>query len=381
MQHKFLTLNDISLTGQRILFREDFNVPLQSGIVQSDLRIRAALPGIQQALQANASVMLMSHLGRPEAGVWQEQFSLRPVVKVLEKLLDMPIQFVSDWFSANFKQKSKVILFENVRFLSGETENDPALAKKMAQLCDIFVMDAFGSAHRAHASTMGVVEFAPVAVAGPLLSKEITALDKLMFNPKSPVVAVIGGAKVSTKMAVLQALTTVADVLIVGGGMANTLLASQGYPVGSSLYEPDLIPNALKLMALAKHNNCQILLPIDVISDDGKIFDIGPQTIQLYSAALVNAATILWNGPMGVFENPAYANGTTQIAKAIADSTAYSVAGGGDTLAAIDKLCLTEKISYISTGGGAFLEYIEGQQLPAIQALCDRAGQTKYDLT
>jgi phosphoglycerate kinase len=374
MQHKFLTLDDISLVGQRILFREDFNVPIQSGVVQSDLRIRAALPGIRQALQANASVMLMSHLGRPEAGIWQEQFSLRPVAKVLEQLLDMPVQFVSDWFTTDLKQESKLVLFENVRFLVGEIENDPVLAKKMAQLCDIFVMDAFGSAHRAHASTVCVAEFAPIAVAGPLLSAEVTALDKLMRNPQSPVVAVIGGAKVSTKLAVLQSLTTIADVLIVGGGMANTLLASQNYPVGSSLYEPDLIPNAKKLMELAVQNNCEILLPIDVVSHEGKIFDIGPKTIQLYSDAISNAATILWNGPMGVFENPAYANGTTQIAKAIANSSAYSVAGGGDTLAAIDKLCLTKKISYISTGGGAFLEYIEGQQLPAIQALCSRAG-------
>jgi phosphoglycerate kinase len=370
MQHKFLTLNDIPLTGQRILFREDFNVPIESGVVQSDLRIRAALPGIRQALQANASVMLMSHLGRPQAGVWQEQFSLRPVVKVLEKLLDMPIQFVSDWFIKDFKPETKLVLFENVRFLRGETENDAALATQMAQLCDIFVMDAFGSAHRAHASTVGVAEFAPIAVSGPLLSAEVTALDKLMLNPKSPVVAVIGGAKVSTKLAVLQSLTKIADVLIVGGGMANTLLASQGFPVGNSLYEPDLIPNAKKLMQLAVQNNCEVLLPIDVVSHEGKIFDIGPKTIGIYSEAIATAATILWNGPMGVFEDPAYANGTALIAKAIANSTAYSVAGGGDTLAAIDNLCLTEKISYISTGGGAFLEYIEGQQLPAIKALC-----------
>lgn len=374
MPHKLLTLDDISLSGQRVLFREDFNVPIQSKVVQSDIRIRAALPGIKRALQANASVMLMSHLGRPEAGVWQEQFSLRPVVKVLENLLDMPIQFVDDWLNTDFRQESKVVLFENVRFLIGETENDPVLAKKMAQLCDIFVMDAFGSAHRAHASTVGITEFAPIVVAGPLLAAEIAALDKIMLKPKSPVVAVIGGAKVSTKMAVLQALTTVADILIVGGGMANTLLASQGYPVGGSLYEPDLIPKALELMSLAQQNNCRILLPVDVVSDDGKIFDIGPQTIQIYSETIASAATILWNGPMGLFENPAYANGTNQIAKAIANSAAYSVAGGGDTLAAIDNLCLTDKISYISTGGGAFLEYIEGQRLPAIQALYDRAG-------
>ncbi len=374
MQPKILTLDDISLTGQRILFREDFNVPIHSGEVQSDLRIRAALPGIKQALQANASVILMSHLGRPEAGVCQEQFSLRPVVKTLEKLLDIPIQFVSDWLASGIKQDSKLIVLENVRFLVGETENDPALARKMAQLCDIFVMDAFGSAHRAHASTVGVAEFAPIAVAGPLLAAEIYALDKIMLNANNPVVAVIGGAKVSTKLSVLQSITKVADILIVGGGMANTLLAANGYPVGDSLYEPDLIPNAHKLMRLAIQNNCRILVPIDVVTHEGKIFDIGPETIKLYSEAISKAATILWNGPMGVFENPIYANGTNQIATAIANSTAYSVAGGGDTLAAIDKLCLTKKISYISTGGGAFLEYIEGQQLPAIQALYDRAG-------
>lgn len=374
MQRKFLTLDDVTLTEQRVLFREDFNVPIQSGVVQSDLRIRAALPGIERALRANASVMLMSHLGRPEAGFWQEQFSLQPIVKILENLLGIRIQFIRDWFNTEIKPESKLIVFENVRFLTGETENNPALAKKMAALCDIFVMDAFGSAHRAHASTVGVAEFAPIAVAGPLLTAEVAALDKIMLNPESPVVAVIGGAKVSTKLSILQSLTLVADVLIVGGGMANTLLAAQGYPVGNSLYEPDLIPNAKQLMELAEKNNCQLLLPIDVVSNGGQILDIGPKTIQLYSDIIKKAATILWNGPMGVFENPSYADGTNQIAKAIADSSAYSVAGGGDTLAAIDKLCLTEKISYISTGGGAFLEYIEGQQLPAIQALCNRAG-------
>lgn len=374
MQRKFLTLDDVTLTEQRVLFREDFNVPIQSGVVQSDLRIRAALPGIERALRANASVMLMSHLGRPEAGFWQEQFSLQPIVKILENLLGIRIQFIRDWFNTEIKPESKLIVFENVRFLTGETENNPALAKKMAALCDIFVMDAFGSAHRAHASTVGVAEFAPIAVAGPLLTEEVAALDKIMLNPESPVVAVIGGAKVSTKLSILQSLTLVADVLIVGGGMANTLLAAQGYPVGNSLYEPDLIPNAKQLMELAEKNNCQLLLPIDVVSNGGQILDIGPKTIQLYSDIIKKAATILWNGPMGVFENPSYADGTNQIAKAIADSSAYSVAGGGDTLAAIDKLCLTEKISYISTGGGAFLEYIEGQQLPAIQALCNRAG-------
>lgn len=374
MHCNFLTLNDVPLTGKRILFREDFNVPIQEGIVQSDLRIRAALPGIRQALQANASVMLMSHLGRPDPGKWQEQFSLRPVVKVLENLLDIPIQFVSDWFAFDINRASKLIVFENIRFLVGETENDPALAKKMAQLCDIFVMDAFGSAHRAHASTVGVAEFAPISVAGTLLAAEVAALNKIMLNPKSPVVAVIGGAKVSTKLSVLQSLTKIADVLIVGGGMANTLLASQGYPIGASLYEPNLIPNAIKLMQLATQNNCQILLPLDVVSHEDQIFDIGAKTIQVFSETISKAATILWNGPMGVFEKPEFANGTKQIAIAIANSAAYSVAGGGDTLAAIDKLGLTEKISYISTGGGAFLEYIEGQQLPAIQALCSRAG-------
>lgn len=374
---EFLTLNNLEpayIHNKRVLFREDFNVPICNGVITSDLRIRAALPGIKQALQANAIVMLMSHLGRPTAGVWQEQFSLYPVVKVLEQLLNMPIQFITDWFTTAIAPKAKLIVFENVRFLIGETDNNQNLAHNMAELCDIFVMDAFGSAHRAHASTVGVATLAPMAVAGPLLASEIAALNKIMLNPSKPVVAVIGGAKVSTKLVALQTLTKICDVLIIGGGMANTLLAAQGYPIGASLYEPDLIPEAEKLIALAIERNCKISLPVDMVWHDDKIFDIGPKTVKIFSEIISQATTILWNGPMGVFENPKFAYGTEQIAHAIAYSNAYSVAGGGDTLAAIDKLGLSAKISYISTGGGAFLEYIEGQQLPAIKALCDRVG-------
>lgn len=385
MSLPFLTLKSQDITGKRILIREDFNVPVENGMVQSDLRIHAALPGIKQALAANSQVLLMSHLGRPEPGDSEEKYSLYPVAVCLENLLKRPVKFIRNWDEA-ISPDDDLILFDNVRFLLGETDNDVALSKKMAALCDIFVMDAFGSAHRAHASTVGVAEYAKIAVAGPLLEAEITALDKIMHNAEHPVVAIIGGAKVSTKLDVLKSLTRMVDVLIVGGGMANTLLAAQGYEVGASLFEANLIAEAKRLLELAKQHHCEILLPKDVITHDGvqkpldmitasdKIMDIGPKTIELYSKEIMAAKTILWNGPLGVFEDPRFASGTKHVAQAIADSRAFSVAGGGDTLAAIDQLNLTDKISYISTGGGAFLEYIEGKVLPSIQALINRAG-------
>lgn len=387
MRQNFLTLSPQQINGKRILMREDFNVPISDGIVQNDLRIRAAVPGIKQALSANGQVLLMSHLGRPTAGTWDCEYSLYPVALCLEKLLGMPVKFVKNWFDGTIQPQDRLVLLENVRFLPGEIENDAALSRNMASLCDVFVMDAFGSAHRAHASTVGVANFAPIAVAGPLLEAEVNALDQIMQNPKHPVVAVIGGAKVSTKLEVLQSLVNIVDVLIIGGGMANTILAAQGYEVGASLCEKNLIAEVVKLLKLADKHQCKILLPIDVVTQNSvikdldtivasdQIMDIGPKTTQNYIAEIMNAATILWNGPLGVFEDPRFAAGTTHIAQAIANSSAFTVAGGGDTLAAIDKFNLTEKISYISTGGGAFLEYIEGKTLPAIQALINKAGR------
>jgi phosphoglycerate kinase len=363
------TLNDIDLRNQRVLIREDFNVPIDNGVVQSDLRIRAALPGIKQALAAGAQVRLMSHLGRPTAGSWQAEFSLEPVAKCLEKLLGMPVKFVRDMFTAKLAPEDNLVLYENLRFLLGETENDLQLAKQMAAVCDVFVMDAFGSAHRAHASTAGIAQFVPIALAGPLLIQEITALNKVMVNPQKPLLAIIGGAKVSTKLEVLSSLINIVDGLIVGGGMANTLLAAQGVDIGDSLVEANLYPAANNLIKQAAKKSCQILLPIDFVKDKNKILDVGDKSILQYIDKIKTAKTILWNGPLGVFEDPRFAKGTREIAQAIAASTAFSVAGGGDTIAAIDQLNLSSKISYISTGGGAFLEYIEGKNLPGIAAL------------
>lgn len=387
MQRDFLTLDDVDVARKRVLIREDFNVPIADGKVQSDLRIRAALPGIKQALAAGAKVRLMSHLGRPEAGKFEEKYSLRPVAVCLKELLGIPVKFVNTGLETVISDSDLLVLYENVRFLPGETENSAVLAKQMASLCDVFVMDAFGSAHRAHASTTGVAEYAPIAVAGPLLTQEINALDQIMLKPQRPLIAIIGGAKVSTKLDVLSSLTSIANSLIIGGGMANTLLAALGHNVGESLYEPDLIPEAKKLFALAQQCNCQIMLPSDVVVESGeqkditqiinneKIMDVGNATIQDYIAVIKQAKTILWNGPLGVFEQPEFAHGTEQLARAIASSNAFSVAGGGDTITAIDKFGLSDKISYISTGGGAFLEYIEGKQLPSIVALINKGKQ------
>lgn len=382
---EFLTLDEVELNNKRVLIREDFNVPILRGEVESDLRIRASLPGIKQALDANAKVILMSHLGRPAPNIWQPKYSLQPVASVLQKLLRLSVHFVQhNMFDRKTYDNGEVFLLENLRFLPGETENDPDLAKKMADLCDVFVMDAFGSAHRAHASTVGVAEFAAQAVGGPLLVQEIVALNQVMHNEKRPITAIVGGAKISTKLPILSSLVNKVNVLIIGGGMANTLLAAQGHRVGESLYEAELIGSAQEFLMLAKHSGCELLLPTDVVVQNGetkalsaiqandKIFDIGAKTIELYSQYIMRSATILWNGPLGVFEDPKFATGTQKVAEAIAKSDAFSVAGGGDTVAALENFNLAKKISYISTGGGAFLEYIEGKPMPAIEALIKR---------
>lgn len=387
-----LKITDLDLHDKRILIREDFNVPLDNGRITSEARIRAALPTIQYALQAGAKVIIMSHLGRPNEGEPQPEFSLAPVAECLADLLHKPVRFVPDWLNGISLTAGEIALCENVRFLTGEKKNDPDLAQKMAALCDVFVMDAFATAHRAEASTCGVAQYAPQACAGLLLAAELEALGKALHNPKRPLVAIIGGSKVSTKLTVLETLLTKVDQLIVGGGIANTFLAAAGFPVGNSLFEPELIDIAKQLYEKAKQRGAEIPLPEDVIvakefkadvkgilrsarevAVDEMILDIGPQTAQRYEQIIKTAGTILWNGPVGVFEFSAFANGTKALAKAIAESSAFSIAGGGDTLAAIEKYGIENKLSYISTGGGAFLEFVEGKELPAIKILQERA--------
>jgi len=389
-----LLMTDQSLANQRVLIREDFNVPVKDGVVTSDARIRAALPTIQKALSDGASIMLMSHLGRPEEGGLNNQpFTLAPVANHLAKLLDHPVDLITHWQDRNIIDKSlqagHICLLENVRFNQGEKSNDDALAKRYAALCDVFVMDAFGTAHRAQASTHGVAKFAPLACAGPLLAAELEALARALASPARPVVAIVGGSKVSTKLAVLEALSKKVDQLIVGGGIANTFLAAAGKPVGQSLCEFDLIDTA---KALAE--KISIPLPSDVVTaksfsehakatikdvneveDDDMILDIGPDSAQALAALLRSAKTIIWNGPMGVFEFDQFAEGTKAMTQAIIESDGFSIAGGGDTLAAIDKYQVADKISYISTGGGAFLEFVEGKTLPAVEVLEQRAAQ------
>jgi len=381
-------LTDLNLQNKRVLIREDFNVPLQNGKITSDARIRAALPTIKYALNAGASVILLSHLGRPTEGTPCAEYSLAPVAGCLAELLNKPVQFVADWSQGISLAPGEVALCENVRFLPGEKSNDPTLAKKLAALGDVFVMDAFATAHRAEASTVGVAQYAPEACAGLLLSAELTALEQALQNPTRPMIAIIGGSKVSTKLTVLTTLLNKVNQLIVGGGIANTFLAAKGYAVGKSLYEPDLVTQAQQLLMVAQQNNTEILLPLDVVvatefsatakatikkvsdvTENEMILDIGPQTAQLYAAALQKAGTILWNGPVGVFEFASFAAGTKALALAIAESPAFSIAGGGDTLAAIEQFAIADKISYISTGGGAFLEFVEGKELPAVKVL------------
>ena len=381
-----LKMTDLDLSGKRVLIRQDLNVPIKNGEVISDKRIIASLPSILYAINAGAKVMITSHLGRPNAGEFDKNFSLEPVANHLSELLSQPVKLESNWLDGVEIEAGEVILFENVRFNVGEKENDEALSKQMAALCDICVQDAFGTAHRAHASTYGVAKYAPIACAGPLLISELEALGQALDNPKRPLVAIVGGSKVSTKLTVLDALSKIVDQLVVGGGIANTFIAAQGHGVGQSLCEHDLIPTAKALM-----DHCDIPIPKDVVcgkefsefanaetksstnvSSDDMIFDLGPKSIDVLCEILQNAGTILWNGPVGVFEFNQFSKGTERIANAIAESEAFSIAGGGDTIAAIDKFKIENKISYISTGGGAFLEFLEGKQLPVVEILDSR---------
>ncbi len=382
-----IKMSDLDLAGKRVLIRQDLNVPIKDGVVTSDARIRASMPTIQQALAAGARVILMSHLGRPTEGEYDAQFSMQPVAQHMSELLGTAVKLVDDWRDGIELAAGDVAMLENVRFNPGEKKNEDALAKAYASLCDIFVMDAFGTAHRAQASTHGVAKFAPAACAGPLLAAELEALQQALASPARPMVAIVGGSKVSTKLTVLESLSDKVDQLIVGGGIANTFLAAAGNPVGKSLCEHDLIPAAKKLM-----EKTAIPLPTDVVvgaefsesaeatlkavadvEEDDMIFDIGPESAKQLARMLQDAGTILWNGPVGVFEFDQFAEGTRLISEAIADSAAFSLAGGGDTLAAIDKFGIADKVSYISTGGGAFLEYVEGKKLPAVEVLEQRA--------
>lgn len=387
----FLRMDELDLTGKRVMIREDFNVPLEAGKVTSDARLRAALPTIQIALDGGAALILLSHLGRPVEGQYNEEFSLAPVAAHLSDLLKKPVRLQKNWLDGFDIKPGEVVLCENVRFNHGEKGNDEALAKTMASLCDIFVMDAFGTAHRAQASTEGVIRFAPAACAGPLLSRELYELEKALTEPDRPMLAIVGGSKVSTKLTVLESLMSRVDELIVGGGIANTFIAASGHDVGQSLYEPDLIHEAQRLIRTAHKKGGEIPIPKDVVvaksfSKDAKayvrsvdevqgdemILDIGPLTAVDYAVMIQGAGTVIWNGPVGVFEFKNFAAGTRAVADAIEISNAFSIAGGGDTLAAIDQFDVKEGVSYISTGGGAFLEYVEGKKLPAVAALESR---------
>lgn len=387
-----IKMTDLDLNGQRVLIRQDLNVPVADGKVTSDARIKASLPTIKLALEAGAKVMVMSHLGRPTEGEYNSEFSLQCVVDYLNDALDAPVRLVTDYLDGVEVAAGELAVFENVRFNVGEKKNNDELAQKLAALCDVFVMDAFGTAHRAQASTHGVAKFAPTACAGPLLAGELEALATALDNPKRPMVAIVGGSKVSTKLTVLESLSGIVDQLVVGGGIANTFIAADGHGVGKSLYEADLVDEAKRLTAAAQANNGSIPVPTDVVvgsefsptaeatlkptadvGADDMIFDIGPDSAAALADILQNAGTIVWNGPVGVFEFDQFGAGTEAIAKAIANSDAFSIAGGGDTLAAIDKYGVAEQISYISTGGGAFLEFLEGKKLPAVEILEQRA--------
>lgn len=383
---------DLDLAGKRVLIRQDLNVPVKNGTVTSDIRIQASVPTIQQALAQGAAVMVMSHLGRPEEGHYDEATSLKPVAERLALLLDKPVRLEKDWIDGVTIAAGEVVLCENVRFNVGEEKNSDELGKKMAALCDVFVMDAFGTAHRAQASTHSVAKFAPAVCAGPLLASELDALGKALETPTKPLIAIVGGSKVSTKLTVLESLSTKVDQLIVGGGIANTFIAAAGFPVGKSMYEADLIPEAQRLMATAKAAGSEIPVPTDVVcakefsenavatikqvadvEADDLILDIGPDTAKHYAELLKSAGTIVWNGPVGVFEIEQFSHGTQTLSTAIAESSAFSIAGGGDTLAAIDKYGINDQVSYTSTGGGAFLEFLEGKELPAVAVLKSRA--------
>ena len=389
-----IKMTDLDLAGKRVLIREDLNVPIKDGKVASDIRIKSSLPTIQHAMSAGAKVMLMSHLGRPKEGKFDPTASMAPVAEHLEKLLGKPVKLVKDWLNGVEIGAGEVALCENVRFNKGEKKNDDELSKKMAALCDVYVMDAFGTAHRAQASTHGVAKYAPIACAGPLLANELEALGKALDKPARPMVAIVGGAKVSTKLTVLESLSKVVDQLIVGGGIANTFIAAAGHNVGKSLYEKDLIDEAKRLTAAAKSRGGDIPVPTDIVvastspfeqadakatlksvneaTDNEMIFDVGPETSAKFAEILKTAGTIVWNGPVGVFEYDQFGAGTKALSEAIAESSAFSIAGGGDTLAAVDKYNIVDKVSYISTGGGAFLEFLEGKKLPAVAILEER---------
>jgi phosphoglycerate kinase len=389
---KVRRMTDLDLRGKRLLIREDLNVPVKDGVVTSDARIRASLPTIEMALKAQARVLILSHLGRPEEGVFSEEFSLKPVAARLSELLGRKVRLERNWLDGVESGAGEAVLCENVRFNKGEKKNSDELAKRMAALCDIFVMDAFGTAHRAEASTHGVAKYAPVACAGPLLVNELVALETALERPARPMMAIVAGSKVSTKLTVLESLLAKVDQLIVGGGIANTFLAAAGLPVGKSLYEADMVDIARRLMSESERRGTQIPLPTDVVvakefsakaeadvkdvaavRPEEMILDIGPDTAERFAGLIGRAGTIVWNGPVGVFEFDQFGEGTRVLAQAIARSPAFSLAGGGDTLAAIEKYQVEEGISYISTGGGAFLEFVEGKKLPAVEVLEQRA--------
>jgi len=389
-----INMTDLNLAEQRVLIREDLNVPVQEGKITSDARLLAALPTIKLALEAGAKVMVMSHLGRPTEGEYDEQYSLQPVADYLSTAINYPVRLVKNYLSGVDVAAGELVIFENVRFNQGEKKNDDSLAQQLAALCDVFVMDAFGTAHRAQASTHGIAKHAAIACAGPLLVGELDALGKALNNPARPLVAIVGGSKVSTKLTVLESLSGIVDQLIVGGGIANTFIAAAKHNVGKSLYEADLVAEAQRLTLQAQANKGDIPIPSDVIvanefsptakatlknvnevKDDEMIFDIGPDSAEKLAQIIKNAGTIVWNGPVGVFEFDQFGKGTEAIAKAIADSSAFSIAGGGDTLAAVDKYGIKDKVSYISTGGGAFLEFLEGKKLPAVEILEQRASK------
>ncbi len=385
-------MTDLALSNQRVLIREDLNVPVKDGKITSDARLRAALPTLKLALEAGAKVMVMSHLGRPIEGEYNPEFSLQPVADYLAAALNVPVRLAKSYLDGVEVNVGELVLFENIRFNEGEKNNNNELSKKLAALCDVFVMDAFGTAHRAQASTHGVAKYAPTACAGPLLAGELAALSKALDNPARPLVAIVGGSKVSTKLTVLDSLASIVDQLVVGGGIANTFIASQGHNVGKSLFEADLIDEAKRLTKQANDNNGSIPVPTDVlvgqefsetaqatlknvneVADGDMIFDIGPDSAKALAEIIANAGTVVWNGPVGVFEFDQFGQGTETIARAIADSKAFSIAGGGDTLAAVDKYGIAAQVSYISTGGGAFLEFLEGKKLPAVEILEARA--------
>lgn len=385
-------MTDLDLSGKRVLIRQDLNVPLDGDRITSDQRIVASLPTLRRALEQGAAVMVMAHLGRPVEGEWSGEFSLAPVARRLSELLEVEVPLVRDWLDGVTVQPGQIVLLENCRMNVGEKADDPALAKKYAALCDVFVMDAFGCAHRAQASTHGVIQQAAVAAGGPLLMSELDALAKALDDPERPLLAIVAGSKVSSKLELLTNLCGRVDQLIVGGGIANTFIAAAGHPVGKSLHEPDLIPTAREIMDRASTQHATIPLPVDVIvakefsadaepvvklldqvADDEMILDIGPKTAKRYAELIGQAGTLVWNGPVGVFEFDAFGRGTEVVARAIAKSHAFSIAGGGDTLAAVEKYGIGGDIGYISTGGGAFLEFLEGRQLPAVTALKQRS--------